>query len=97
MMYKDTTTIVCFMVLISALDMKGSRFRSEKLALLPCLKSTTPDILPLVHIDLHICVYVYTSTMKGKRWPSIPRRPAISLYTRIRRPRIFRTKKEREP
>jgi hypothetical protein len=65
MMYRETTTIICLTVLIIALEMKGSRF--EKLILSPFLKSTAPGILPLVHIDLHIRVYVYTSTMKGNR------------------------------
>lgn len=53
-MYKETTMIICFTVLIIALEMKGSRW--QKLALLPLLRSTTPDILLLVHIDMHIFV-----------------------------------------
>lgn len=60
MMYRMTTTIVCFTVFISALEMNGSReTRCEKLTLLLFLllfRSTTPDILLLIHIEKHILV-----------------------------------------
>lgn len=53
-MYNVTTTIVCFTVLINALEMKGSRFRCKKLSLLFFLRLMTLDILLLVHTDMHI-------------------------------------------